>query len=515
MTAFNDRFTFDNPVFASIVSNLDNATDDQLAQSKELLTIASMVRRHSILIRSAELKEIYEIITTHSDPEIALILASAKNPDGTFKYASENAVKQFMFGSAESTVPGYINSTNNIFRDGIRRITAAFAASLLVNKLGIVEKQADIAEYIHKIGEQELDRILSLPDRLTSSQSPAAEEQSASLYFEPTEFVAETDLVMEFFMPDGSVLAVWQPAATFLAGTTVSTKQIALVLADVINRYTLNTANNANIIGALSLNGKQSYYSIDFSIRSLSVGLASELLSVRFTYGTSGVDKVPFNWGYFLNNLGKEPLNSSLFLVKNAKESKLLSSSLDPSSQRYVIYFRNKNPLISSNSSNKLVYRLSATEDTLHSVELPAGTLDANRFSQTGLMFLNDLHQYRDESRLLGAIVRNDSRLTDSFTAVELICWSITNPETKLVLDILEVPSNVEIALGDLTGPISQFTSNALSVVCTATYKHFYPLGTLGTGKDSLQPSVIKMARSKLSERIIEESRAVNGAWYV
>ena len=520
---FGDRFTILDDSFKSITANLEFTTNEQLALSKELKMMADMVRRHSILLKSVELKEVYEIITEHSDPEIALILASAKNPDGLYRFPTEDVIKQFMFGDTASIRPQLINPINNIFREGIRRVSAAFAASLLVLKYGIVDKQLDIATSIYAIGEKELDRIIHLPDKLTSPNAAAQENDTATLYFEPYSFTTTSLLSVYFFLPNSINASSWKLVNSYPIGTVVNTKLLTIAITDAINRYTLNQANNTNIIGALSLNGLQGLYTIGFGLRYITNGVESELISIKFEYGLSKTDTVPFKWGWLASLLGYEPINSSLLIVKNPKDSKLVSAKVDPSAFRQVLYFKNSElsapatvqtaPIIpAALLDNTLTYRLSVTEDIIHSVSIPNDTPLLNRHDVLALTLINDLHKYKDESRLLGAIIRNDP-LTENtpLTAVELVSWSVTNPETRLVLDILSVPDNIEIALGDVVQPITQFSSLPMSLVIESAYKRAFPFGTSGAGGSNQQPYIIKMKPSKLLDDLKQIDLLING----
>jgi hypothetical protein len=85
---------------------------------------------------------------------------------------------------------------------------------------------------------------------------------------------------------------------------------------------------------------------------------------------------------------------------------------------------------------------------------------------------MNSLQALTATTRLLGCIVRDDL-ISESapMAAVELIAWSVTSPITYLVLDILSVPADIEIALGDIRSPQTTFSNLPLTIICKPLYE--------------------------------------------
>lgn len=513
MPQFSERFTVNNSAFSASVADINAATEAQLVLSPELVGIAQMVRRNSILLKSVTLKEIYLIITQSTDPEIALILLASKNNDNSYRF-TEETVRDMLWGKPNSPLAG--------FTDGLREITSRLAAAILIVAYATQPFQQATSEYLRKYALESLEKIIALHDKINTSASPSTTEasDSARFYFQPFEYTSESILTVSFFIPNFRSNPDWIKVADYPAGTQISTRRIAADLAYAINRYTLNPQAGTNIIAAASQAGAFSNHFVDFNVRSLVTGFVSEVISVRIEYAANPELKLPFNWGVTLTDLKPYTINSRLLILKSPKESKLSTvvSSSSVAINRTVLYFRNAPVLPTVISNIDLTYRLSVSEENTHRVEIPVST--DPRYSQAALAFTNSLHTIRAKSKLLGAIIRNDP-LTASIplAAVELIAWSATNPEIKLILDLLSIPQDIEIALGDEVGPITQFSSHPLTAIATPIF-HRYINQSLSTANSSSNEGCVVVAIGSdsqdagLAARTKEISRRITGHHY-
>jgi hypothetical protein len=135
--------------------------------------------------------------------------------------------------------------------------------------------------------------------------------------------------------------------------------------------------------------------------------------------------------------------------------------------------------------------------------------LDKNRFSQVAVALVNSLATISLDTRVTGAIIRNDPLVAvNRAAAIELIAWSTSNVITHLVLDVLEVPEDIEIAVGDRTKPRTLYSSNPKSL----QVKNVFSKG--GSGPvDSIikkdQVYVLPRKKPRLWKTILDESLVV------
>ncbi|MGG6283677.1 hypothetical protein ACQ4M3_19020 [Leptolyngbya sp. AN03gr2] len=517
MAIFTDRFTFTNPNFSSIANELDELTEDQIrAVSPELLLTVEMVRRHSILIQSVSIQEIYSAITQHADPEVALILASAKNSDGSFRYISESQVKQFMFRN-ETSSP---TNSSQIFVDGIRRVSASLAAALLINSYAPAgQLQVEASSAILEKAFNELDRILSLPDMARSSATDnRSNDLSLRLFFTAEEIALDFPLTVEYFIAKSGRSTSWSTIATYPVSDVFYTKRIVADIADAINSETLQLVEGANIITSAVLSSQSGFYHLEFAPRRSVNGLSAEVVSIRFTYGSDISEPLPFRWGLDSNNLTSEWLNSVLLIPNGSRFSAAAAEAAQEQIElkRTVIYFK-RDLNVPVSDLGKFRYRVSTSDTQEFESDIPRefSAIDANRPSDLGLLLLNSLIGNRNENYLIGVILRNDPLTsTDPMIAIELVAWSITNPHTWITFDLLEVPSDILTSIGDERGPVSEFSSLPKSLKIDSEFSRWFGRNnTLQVSKDAI-PLLSKMPRSKMLDHVNDVSRSVSGFIY-
>lgn len=454
MSTFGDRFLY--------IDNVNEDSVDSAPPTSEIVTMTNMVRRFSVLLKKVSRLEVYQAVTDHSDPEIALILAAAKNQDATFRFANESQIKEFMFGD-----PTYDNAERNIFVEGIRRISATFAAAELIHAFAQLAQHHDHAEALKNRATAELDRILEIPKELQEPVAPVEDEDGiaskVSFYFDIVDFTFPQDTSMQVYIPG---LASWQTVVNYTTSDNLSTALICAQLADAVNALSL-TGIDLNIIAGPTLSsgirGIDLLHETSFYTRSASVSITAELISVRFISTSSSqlLTSVPFKWGVDPEFIDFHSLNSLLLIVKGAHFIKPTAASISKEADPTPIYLYIRNtgtgdPIISST----LRYRLStlAEEQTLTvSQDDPD-----ERHSLTALAILDSLFAHRIEAKVVGIIIRNDpdsiTEATSRWTVLELVSWSVTNPNTFITMDILELPSDIEITLGDYKTIYSPFS---------------------------------------------------------
>lgn len=516
MGAFNDRFTINDPAFLPLVDSLDELTSDQLAQaSPELSLMAAMVRRHSILIRSVPLSEIYAAITLHADPEISLVIAAAKSSEGSFRYTTEAAIKRFMFRPLDA-----VNTDSSIFVDGLRRVSAALAAALLVNSYAAAgQLQVEASAAIAEKAFSDLDRILATPD-VTGRSNTAADtpDQTAKLYFSSEEIDLDFPLTLEYYVPRISGSTAWSTVQTYPEGSILLTKRIVSDLANAINAETLRLSDSANLLASAVLSAQPGFYSLEFAPRRAISGLSAEVVSIRFIYGDDATEPLPFRWGITLDALTTEWLNSLLLVPNRARYTTASETQrLEGAALNRTVLYLQQDSALTPPPSAKFSYRVSTSNTAEYTAEVfftPTDTA-SERASQIAMLLLNSLLANRDANYLVGVILRNDSPSTPNpVVAVELVAWSITNPQTWITLDILETPADILTSVGDEQTPISEFSSLPKSLKVDSEFSRWFGRAAALQTTQNASPVLSKMSRSRMLDHVNDVSKVVSGFSY-
>jgi hypothetical protein len=334
-----------------------------------------------------------------------------------------------------------------------------------------------------------------------------------SFYFEPFEIELTTRVLKAEFFMASSASSSWQTIGTYSG--KFSTASVVADLADAINTYTL-TQQTSNIIASPVLADSSQLYKIDFQARERNALVAAEVISVRFNYLDNPHEELPFKWGTSTSGLNNQFLNSVLLTVQQGKAiTTAITSSKRTDNAPIVLYF--KRAPIDSNGNvldwkgtiipqgtwgaqANLTFRISPTMSENKTVSVPYNTdsllanqtkLDAVRPNQVAELLLESLFQIKGETLALGALIRNDyPDNSGALVAIELIAFSVTNPQAWMILDLVELPVDVQVAVGNLTTPLTPFSSKPRSI---RVESKFYSGSTakVTTHTASTRPSVV------------------------
>lgn len=558
---FTDRFSYPSVSGLTPTVSVETAqtlTDAQLeATSPELKEMAQMVRRYSVLLQKVRTLEIFNLITTDSDPRIALILSAAKSrKDNSPLFGGMGAIKEIMY--ADDSRPGLTKYTNrDLFSDGIRRVSAALVASRLIGQLAQIKEQAEHSNVLQKQAIDDLDRIIQTWD-LSDQQDKGtkAEEESeipCAFYFQPLTFEVPEEKQVEVYWQSPSLSRDWTLLGVYTG--VVRSWDIVVGLSEDINSKTI-PIDGDSLLTAPELAGPyfsnpiipnaSQYHALRFYPRrpmpgtfaySINIQIRTKLVDpdgFDLTEEEFPVDLAPFIWGVDGESLNYYPVNGSIVIIRYNKLLDVRSKA--ENYEPIVLYFRNRYrygeegspPSPSNLASNRLVFRIQAwqpnqavDEDTQELIEafevdVPYKTgvdavsqaeLDNNRFSQLALALHNKLAEINIDARAMGAIIRNDPLTAASpSAALELVAWAKSKIITAIVLDILEVPEDIEIATGDRSRPITMFSSKPRSIIVKNPNSDGAS-GVVDAMMKKEQVFTIARKRSSLWSNIVDESQ--------
>jgi hypothetical protein len=534
---FGDRFTYANPGMVALLPNLDSLSDQQLAAaSPQLAMMGAMVRRHSILLRSAKLSEIYRVITEQSDPRIGLRLAAAKNEQGMNIFPSIDAVKAAMFGPASDTDSNFVDAHLNVFVDGVRRVSVALAVSWMIGQFAQVEEQRRHGELLEKQALADLDFLIKTYEKAQIKPNLEEEERKQAFYFEDKELNLTRSLVVEVYIPN-KVATNWAPVGTYTG--VVRTGTIVADLCDVVNDLTLN-AKESNLIASPVLGGFQGLHRVDVEARVRDAVVSYELISIRIRWQGAPWEELPFRWGVDTAHLNTEFLNSVLVRVEKGVVQ-TLTAGLTEDDERVpkVLYFRRgplneaKNPVDAFGNeiptprwaSANLTFRISPTMQANETIVINRAVdgnplvqeqLDAQRYSEVPLALLNRLFELKGQSiRALGALIRNDDpQQSGAMAALELVAYTLNQSETWMILDVLELPPDIQMAVGDLRGPITTFSNKPRSIRVPAEFIKSVAGAERPTQAGPTCPKVVPMSESTKLKDIKYRVAQLEGGMY-
>lgn len=510
---FNDRFTRDNQALADYIDNTTNPEDSELENlSPRLATYAKEVRRYSVILDQKSTWDIYQTATVHSDPHIALVLASADDKLGNPLFPSEEAVKETLYGV---DIPNKIGN-NELLADGVRRVSVSLTASILVGQLSQIPEQFQHSNSIKKQALEDLDRIIEIPESLKKSDSTEEELKTAntSFYFDPKNISLEEDdtLTCQVYIPSISTEATqWETVGIY--EDQVSTATIVSDLADTVNQLTL-VNRSLNLLSSPVLSGPSNTHFIEFYPREKLEGIQSEVVSIKFEYWDNSEGKtlsiLPFSWGVDSKNLNSHPLNSTIILSASQSETvKASDVDSDQAERQTTLYFRsNPNETV---QDHKIRFQVSPTDEEFREVDISHETDPKKRPGAAAFAISRSLSKHQDDTRVLAPIIRNDDPSLDTpVSSFKLVSYSLTNPEVYIILDILEVPKDLSIALGSVSRPLTGFSSRPKSI----RTKSVYDPDIVETQNRKLEGSLFNVAslpRSKTLDRIKDETKLVTG----
>lgn len=505
---FNVRFS---RIYPDVSNNLNITEESIRIRYPVLYEMANMVRRYSVLIKKKSIEEIYNAITLHADPRVGLVMAAARTELGDQIFPDFNTVIDFMFNdNATGSDPNY--QTKTVFIDGISRVSAALAASTLIGQLAQLPEQADHAKVLEKQALDDLDRIIKIPYLTQATKSTKELElDTISIYFEDKTFDLDDSVIQAKIYCSNGVSSNWIDVSEHTE--IVNTSDIVIAIADECNKQTL-LSNNSNILAAPILSSnKNGFHEIQFSSRLRKIEISTEVISIEIRLSLAdGTEqqKVPFNWGNYIANLTDHSVNSVLLSVKEGRVSSnkpsIYTSSLN------VLYIRKKINSIVPTTAN-LEFRVSPTMTESNTISIIRRTssdpntqliYDQLRRSDLAINIVNYLFENKESIKLLAAIIKNDPVSLDTGeTAIELIPWIITNKEIWMILDVLQIPDDLELALGTYISPVTAYSSNPRSVRVECTYDFSGMNNSDTKAVDSLSvPKVLTSKSSKLLEQV-------------
>lgn len=491
---FNDRFIHNNTALASL--DLSIATEATIkAVSPYLISMVDMVRGHSVLLKKKTVQEVYTAITQLADSRIALILAAARDQSGNQLFPDFQLIREFMFGIDSNIIVEADVRFNqkDIFIQGIERVSTALAAAYLIAQLSQLQEQAKHAQVIEENALADLDRILKVPalkDAANRAINDQELDERLSLYFKKyTGFLTEP-LSVYCFMSSLNMLS-WFKVAEYT--DNISTTELISDLCDYVNMSSLN-AVNSNIVASPVLSSTDHIQKIDFSTRLRDTEINSELISVKIQYG---LNSSPFSWGIEKTQMSQDSINSLLLLVNKGKYTKIQTS--DSSSQLNVLYIRKSSTFF--NNDFDVVYRVVPSMEENGTATLKYTELDEydtnDRPAAFALLLLNELYNTSSTTKVLGTIIKNDAPTQEGHvSAMQLVAYSASKLITAAILDILTVPPDLEIALGNIDRPVTQYSNKPRSLRVPAAYVPF------ATNTSSSSAQLVTVKESSLVRRM-------------
>jgi hypothetical protein len=502
---FNDRFTHNNPALANL--DIKTATEAQIQTvSPYLWRIVELTRAHSVLTKKKSVAEIYDAITYYADPRIALILAAARDNSGNQLFPDITLVREFMFGITSDVVliADVRFNEKSIFIQGIERVSSALAAAFLIAQLSQLPEQAKHAQIIEDKAIADLDRILKVPSLVdTQTIQQIAANTIPSLYFENS-VVTISSVVTVYCYTTSVGFSTWDLVQTYLPGS-LATATVCADISDYINNKSLNTQLSSNIIAAPILSSSQSQHRVEFSSRRRDTELKSEVICVRIDYAQD--NQSPFLWGVKETILTKGNLNSLLLAVEKGKYTSV--SVIDDNTVSLdVLYIRQNNRVYTQ--SHNLTLRVSPTMTEPLTISMPYIYLDGDsetcindRKSQMAILILEMLYNSKVQSKALATIIKNDPiDNEDGLTAIQLVSWTATNPETAIILDLLEFPPDLEVALGTISAPVTAFSCKPRSIKVESKFVSNLSGSTIDLSSADGTVKVVKMKESRLLQKM-------------
>lgn len=555
--SFADRFSYPSPDGPSPTVSAKAAqtlTEAQLfSLSEDLTEMVAMVRNYSVIVQKASATQIFNTITTESDPRIGLILAAAKSKiDNQPLFGQTSGIKEIMFNDpARPNATLYTN--RDLFSDGIRRVSAALTASRLIGQLAQIPQQADHSKWIEEQALADLDRIVQtweLRNKQLDNADNDSETSSASFYFEPLDFTVPTEkeVVVEWQSP--AISPDWSLVGNYTGD--VSTWQIVSDLSDAINSQNIIDPDNT-ILAAAELAGPYivnpaypnsiQYHVLSFYPRRPVPGVYAYSINIRInvvllpTQTDNSPDfplnRSPFIWGNLGVALNTYIVNGQIIVIRY---NKLLSDRAEAENyQPFVLYARNKYIYTATDTTTpppagEIVIRaqpwqpnLSGTDENSNpfsTIEIPFPRLispdpaiqlelDNNRFSQFMLALSNSLAEFNIDAGVTSALIRNDAVTANNpSAALELVAWARRISIAGVVLDILKLPEDIEVATGDRGRAVTSYSSKPRSIVVPNPYTSSAN-GLIDASMRKEQSFILKRKKSPIWQICKDEAEAV------
>jgi hypothetical protein len=515
--------------------------------------MAEMVRIQSVLLKQVSTLDVFNVITRHSDPKIALYLSTAKDRNtNQLLFPTEGSIKEIMF--ADPAREGLTNLPNrHLIAHGLRGISADLTAAMLIHQLAIIDEQFKHGDSLRNDAHKRIDQIIltyELKSSTAFDDSTQSDNSATAFYFESKDFTLPDSkkLLVEWYMPH--VDGMWVNSGEYLG--TISTATVVADLVDNINARSVQ--KNDYIIAVAKLSGPYAsassttfsqFHHLTFYPRFPSKGILAHSINIRIqvmaVVSTTEDDdsfplhKAPFNWGCFLDSTNTYPVNGTLIITEYNKLStsaKVINSltEYNPS----VIFLRNKwfyaiqdeplppyqagrtKPISYSEppALSALRFRVQPFQPNMvdqeldqkstYTISVPREGDDNARYSQLAVLFNNALAKSNLDTKTAGAIIRNDDPTDlDPMAVIELTAWDLSSYKT-IILDILEVPEDIEIAVGDRYGPRSSFSTLPKSILVENALAGKVAAAPIYEGN---KHSTVNRFKSNLWQRIEEEEK--------
>ena len=253
--------------------NINTIPEATLLENPEVVTMVNMVRNASVTLKQAKVRDIVRTIIDHSDPECGFIISAAKDNDGKFLYPDETVVQTLMF-----------NSTNR-FMDGVRRISAMFAAAYMIANIGgvVIAETTNLAELLKTRSTEELKMLLELPEAadaaVTDDRFSDNQIQILRFFFEKTHWTSHEDLQL---LCKIDIVGLDPQYLAYMGYTT--TAVLVRTIADKINTMTAGT--EVPVICAPQLAYSPELHALELYVKYQVVGSIAELVTIGFEWVT-------------------------------------------------------------------------------------------------------------------------------------------------------------------------------------------------------------------------------------
>jgi hypothetical protein len=552
--SFANRFSYPSSSGVSPSVSAEQAkalTDEQLAEeSPELAAITSMVRDYSVIISGVSLFDVYRAVTEQSDPRIGFILAAARSrTDNSPLFPGAGAIQEIMF--ADPGRPNPTNATNRqLFADGIRRISASLAAAYIIGRLSQIEEQAEHRAYLEETALADLQRLVETYE-LSAAQEEQTQSEKFNESFAPIAFYFTPG---EVTIPDGSLVRVSWLAPPYTSDWTLSGEYrggiqhwvMVADLADQINESIVSSPSD-NLIAVAQLSGpkvtvnslQKDFHALAFYPRRPIQGVIAHSLNVRIEILEDELNPVvprpnlptspraleysksPFEWGPYANSVTDYPVNGACILTQFNRITRV--NILEQQADTKVIYFRNKvtyetggptpplgnlkiriTPWAPDLSIDPVVYEMPIERLTAGNSQDQL-SLDNSRYSQVAVALLNMMSENTVETKVSGTIIRNDPESRRlPMSAMELVSWSFSESYSHIIVDILQLPSDIEMATGNIYQPFTSFSDKPRSLQVKATQLTGSSSGNI-VGSRTERNFVVEKKKPSLWQQIKEE----------
>ena len=502
-----------------------------------------MVREHSVVLKKAKVGTIVQVATRHSDPRVALCLAACKRrEDNTPLFPGQASICELMYNN-NSTQPN-----NALFSDGIRRASAALTAATLIARLSQVVEQHEHAKFIETQALADLAKICeTFEPPTTTTTDDDATEKAACLFFAPNDYTVTYGspfgrrLFVRFYAPwlieTGST---WKWVSHPTNGTDyLNAAQLANEISQAINACSLNNTQ-IQIVTTVQHAGELGLHCLRIYPRRSVCKVIAEFITVQI-WQEADPNTAPSQWGPISTNLQTYTTNGIMFVLALDK-SCAQDASGNPVEDEFdptAIWFRNEigsGEQAGTPVTGRLRFRVPPEYDVECEVTDFSSYAWMPAYAQVATALLDNMFirtevnagdppelsgtpppgvfKTHEHTRGLGAIVRNDpfGEEAASMAAVKLIGWSVGNPTTHIVMDVLEIPNGVEMAVGNCQIPLTQFSRHPKSVRVPVQYsKDFFGELAPSPELENGQARIVRLnvGKPSLYKQICEEQETI------